>query len=499
MQPMPLLLRQSLRSSANFARTSLPVRPQFLPAAGPKIRPARDIQRSFSVCVRCQFRSQSPLYSSPEKGTSNDEAATQQSKDANSTPTSRDESPKVEADAETQRPSPAAGEQETLSGLGQDAKNEPKPEPAEKKGLPSYLEERRSQLSKQFTEMMDNLQSNVFVAGQRLNDLTGYSAIEALKKDIQLQEERLRAARQRVREAKDAYAAAINRRSASQREVNELLQRKHAWSAADLERFTHLYRNDHTNEVAEMETQDALSAAERESEEAAAQLSKSILSRYHEEQVWSDKIRRMSTWGTWGLMGVNVLLFLIFQIAVEPWRRKRLVKGFEEKVIEAIEKEKAINHIEILKPQPALTSTSPSPKEEASGTASTSTASEDSLTTNENTPAATDEAITSEPVVWDSDPTPTIVTNITPETATETTEDSASNNTTINVLEPSKSHLSRILPPPPSLDSWRQTLNELFSDRSIAITQRDLTTVSLQSAAAGAAIMGLVIALIRPR
>jgi sensitive to high expression protein 9 len=184
---MPLLLRQSLRSSANFARTSLPVRPQFLPAAGPKIRPARDIQRSFSVCVRCQFRSQSPLYSSPEKGTSNDEAATQQSKDANSTPTSRDESPKVEADAETQRPSPAAGEQETLSGLGQDAKNEPKPEPAEKKGLPSYLEERRSQLSKQFTEMMDNLQSNVFVAGQRLNDLTGYSAIEALKKDIQLQ------------------------------------------------------------------------------------------------------------------------------------------------------------------------------------------------------------------------------------------------------------------------------------------------------------------------
>ncbi|KAF4183663.1 hypothetical protein CNMCM7927_008880 [Aspergillus lentulus] len=433
--------------------------------------------------------------------TSKDDAATQQSKDANSTPTPGDESPKVEPDAETQRPSPAAGEQETLQGFDQDAKNEPKREPAEKKGLPSYLEERRSQLSKQFTAMMDNLQSNVFVAGQRLNDLTGYSAIEALKKDIQLQEERLRAARQRVREAKDAYAAAINRRSASQREVNELLQRKHAWSAADLERFTHLYRNDHTNEVAEMETQDALSAAERESEEAAAQLSKSILSRYHEEQVWSDKIRRMSTWGTWGLMGVNVLLFLIFQIAVEPWRRKRLVKGFEEKVIEAIEKEKAINHIEILKPQPALTSTSPS-SEEAAEQTTTSTTSEVTPTSDENTPAATDEAITSEPVVWDSDPTPTIATNIAHETATETTEDSAPKHAMVNVVEPRKSHLSRILPPlppPTSLDSWRQTLNELFSDRSMVITQRDLTTVALQSAAAGAAIMGLVIALIRPR
>ena len=39
-------------------------------------------------------------------------------------------------------------------------------------------------------------------------------------------------------------------------------------------------------------------------------------------------------------MGVNVLLFLVFQIGVEPWRRKRLVKGFEEKVVEALEKEK---------------------------------------------------------------------------------------------------------------------------------------------------------------
>lgn len=48
------------------------------------------------------------------------------------------------------------------------------------RGLPSYLENRRSQYSKQFSDMMDNLQSNIFVAGQRLNDLTGYSSIEAL-------------------------------------------------------------------------------------------------------------------------------------------------------------------------------------------------------------------------------------------------------------------------------------------------------------------------------
>lgn len=60
-------------------------------------------------------------------------------------------------------------------------------EGAEKGGLPSYLENRRSKWSKQFSTVMDNVQSNVFVAGQRLNDLTGYSGIEALKNEIHAQ------------------------------------------------------------------------------------------------------------------------------------------------------------------------------------------------------------------------------------------------------------------------------------------------------------------------
>ncbi len=56
-----------------------------------------------------------------------------------------------------------------------------------RKDLPSAEEGRRSQISKRFTHLMDHLQSNIFIAGQRLNDLTGYSGIEALKKDIEQQ------------------------------------------------------------------------------------------------------------------------------------------------------------------------------------------------------------------------------------------------------------------------------------------------------------------------
>lgn len=82
---------------------------------------------------------------------------------------------------------------------------------------------------------------------------------------------------------------------------------------------------------------------EKEVDEAQDRLSKSILARYHEEQIWSDKIRRASTWGTWGLMGFNVLLFIVVQLGLEPWKRKRLVGGFEEKVREVIQEENIRN------------------------------------------------------------------------------------------------------------------------------------------------------------
>ncbi len=53
--------------------------------------------------------------------------------------------------------------------------------------LPSHEEQRRSHMAKRFSHVMDNMQSNIFIAGKRLNDLTGYSGIEAMKKDIEEQ------------------------------------------------------------------------------------------------------------------------------------------------------------------------------------------------------------------------------------------------------------------------------------------------------------------------
>lgn len=283
-------------------------------------------------------------------------------------------------------------------------------------------------------------------------------------------------ARLAVRQAKEAYSAAINRRSASQREVNELLQRKHAWSAADLERFTSLYRSDHANEVAETETQEALTKAENQLEEVTALLNRSILSRYHEEQIWSDKIRRMSTWGTWGLMGVNVLLFLIFQILVEPWRRRRLVKGFEEKVKEAIETEAATNRAIVA----GLTRAAEAETDVAKETL---------------TPAVSD----SDAVFSDTETGGVSLQDETSITVVAAPVDG--NGEHIQVISEDRPQGVTILPDEVSrlltTEYWKTTIRDIFSDRHVVLTQRELTNIAIQSAAAGAAIIGVTIAIFR--
>ncbi|KAK2766779.1 sensitivity to high expression protein she9 [Arachnomyces sp. PD_36] len=394
----------------------------------------------------------------------------------------RDGEEGIKSEPEPGRPSPHAVAGETNAQPEQVHETSGLEGGGKEGGLPSQEEGRRSNFSKQFSSLMDNLQSNVFIAGQRLNDLTGYSAIEELKRDIQAQEELVRQTRTQVRTTKEAYSAAITRRSTSQREVNELLQRKHAWSPTDLERFTSLYRSDHANERAETEAQEALGEAEREAEEAAARLSKSILARYHEEQIWSDKIRRMSTWGTWGLMGVNVLLFLVFQVLVEPWRRKRLVKGFEEKVVEAIEKEGGLNAAAAAAAA-SVAATPPPPATPATPTQEIEPSESDLIADSTSTPTPSETTTLSTFTATTSDPeTPPLDPDIPPPTTT----------TPPSLL----SSLSLSL----SLSSWKNLLQDLFSDtQTLVLSQRDITTIALEGVAAGVAITGLLVTLFMPR
>ena len=278
----------------------------------------------------------------------------------------------------------------------------------------------------------------------------------------------VQATRTALQKAREDYTLAISQRSSSQREVNELLQRKHAWTPNDLERFTELYRSDHANEQAETAAQENLLTVERRTEEAAAKLSASILARYHEEQIWSDKIRRMSTWGTWGLMGVNVLLFLVFQIGVEPWRRKRLVKGFEDKVMEALERE-----------GPAVGAT-PTEVQMAQGATSVEVQEVQESTT----PAdiSKDAQIPAE-----ADPLPTTPPPLQEDVPSE-----------VVAVEP-PGGLKLDLRPQflmSTFDRIKEWIQDMFSERQIILRRIDVTTAILKGAAAGVASVGTIVLLL---
>lgn len=139
-------------------------------------------------------------------------------------------------------------------------------------------------------------------------------------------------------QAKQAYEDAIGTRSDTQKAINDLLQRKHLWSPNDVIRFTDLYRSEHANEQAELKSKQEYKQAEANVEEKSRRLMTIIMERYHEEQVWSDKIRAASTYGTWGLIGMNIMAFLIVQGFVEPRRRRKQVERYEELVQDLTER-----------------------------------------------------------------------------------------------------------------------------------------------------------------
>ncbi|PRQ77626.1 She9 / Mdm33 family-domain containing protein [Rhodotorula toruloides] len=188
-------------------------------------------------------------------------------------------------------------------------------------------------------------------AGAKINQATGYEEIERLRNGVAEKERALLEARERAILFKRDYTERVKLRADSQREVNDLLQRKPTWNGPDVLRFTELVQQEHENERAEAKAKSEMEAGEEAVERGFSDLMQAILERYHEEQVWSDKvrplvvlvclpslntilsqIRSMSTYGSLAITGLNVLLFIITLLLIEPWRRRRLVQNVEERL-----------------------------------------------------------------------------------------------------------------------------------------------------------------------
>lgn len=302
------------------------------------------------------------------------------------------------------------------------------------------------------------MQARLLTASKTLNDLTGYTDIERIKSQNTELETRLQTAHTTLRQARTAYKSCTSLRATTQREVTTLLARKETWSPPDVERFTELYRKDHTLEQEVAASAERLNEAETDEQRLSQELMAGMLRRYHEEQIWSDRIRRASTWGTWGLMGINVVLFVLLQFVAEPWRRRRLVRAM-------VEEEKDVLHgvrEELAAVRDALASVA-SPKavaEVVEGVPDETPLEAVAAAEPFATPVDAQDpvAAASEPVAQEEHPIPA---------ATWT--------------DP---------------EQWRAKAADLYSDRRIDFSMRDASLLALQAAAAGAAMAGSVAFLI---
>ncbi|GAB7343188.1 hypothetical protein MBLNU457_1257t1 [Dothideomycetes sp. NU457] len=376
------------------------------------------------------------------------------------------------------------------------AKSDTATERAAEETMPSDVQKQRWDMSKRFQVAMDTVLAKAATAGHRVNQYTGtdYSGIEALRQAIIAQEQTVKAGLAAVAAAKDAYTEAHTLQTNAQKEVVGLLERKHSWAGNDLERYMSLIRSEHVNEQAVAKAREELADSERMLENARSELERKERKQYHEEQIWSDTIRRNSTWVTFGLMGLNIFLLLANLAIFEPWRRRRLVRevrtALEEKTISVPaspvmerEVERAVEPANVTLEQIEEPAVVPQ-VESAVATAA------DTVTESSDVPAEKAETVGS---------TPMATGEVLPEEAVNVVEEPPA------IIEaPTK--VFHTDASPTTWEYWevqwamyKERLQEFFSERTVTMKRVELTTIALESVATGLVVMGVLLSWFSPR
>jgi sensitive to high expression protein 9 len=292
-----------------------------------------------------------------------------------------------------------------------------------------------------------------------------------------------------------------------------------------------LIRSEHLNDKAVREAKDAVEAAETALEEARSYLEKRERAQYHEEQIWSDTIRRNSTWVTFGLMGVNIFLLLLSLLILEPYRRRRMVREIKS----ALEAQQATSEAALA---PAFAKpyvmanpvTEPSSSTPAAGAASSQKVTEPDViaegavdpapTAAQSAPPIASEPSTDEsPTAGTVDPfriidehgkesgnvldeviEPTIDPAVSGAASLMSEDADASPQETIDIQKEAWESMSTVEKIEAKLGLWRSkaawVAEDIVSDRSVTMRRVDITTLVLQGAAAGAVIAAASIAIL---
>ncbi|WFC97584.1 sensitivity to high expression protein she9 [Malassezia yamatoensis] len=166
----------------------------------------------------------------------------------------------------------------------------------------------------------------------RWNTMSGYEAIQKHKERVESESIRLKELQESKTQAKAAYVNAVAERSTAQRNISDLLTRKASWNDSDLAEYTRLLHSEHSLAKAEERTEQEYEEAEDRMERGFDDLMRSVMRRYHEEHLWSDRIRSVSTYVSLGMGALNVLIFMLALLLVEPFKRQKLARALEERI-----------------------------------------------------------------------------------------------------------------------------------------------------------------------
>lgn len=197
--------------------------------------------------------------------------------------------------------------------------------------LAHYRTQKLQQFDQYYEIKKTQLFENLGLLSNLINDITGYTEVNNAKQNIDKFEKQVSEAQQVVKLRKQQYSDAINTRTKTQKDINELLTRKHSWTPSDLEHFTHLYREDHASGPMVKTAEENLEKSELALEQIRGSLVKEISKKYHEEYLWNIKMRGLSSWVTVGLMVLNIVILLLTQTFFEPLKVQRIVNNFEER------------------------------------------------------------------------------------------------------------------------------------------------------------------------
>ncbi|KNC84090.1 hypothetical protein SARC_03683 [Sphaeroforma arctica JP610] len=193
----------------------------------------------------------------------------------------------------------------------------------------------------------ENIGAWTKITSERINALTGYEGIMRLKAGVETSDAAHMSARVAYKEAQAYLADILKQRRTAQQEINSLLQKQQHWGSEDVVKFGELHRLEHQLKRSEEAAEKALERAEGNVETTLRKYTLAIRERYHEEQLWSDKIRSISTYGTLIVMAFNFFLVFLSLVAFEPRKRRRIIAGVNERLEDVLTEERHFIHREV--------------------------------------------------------------------------------------------------------------------------------------------------------